>query len=70
VAPVVLVVASFCDPEKFYTLPNHVLLCGEFHTTFLHHPVVGKVFSLSDPRTIFHGILDPYGLSDLPVQQY
>jgi hypothetical protein len=70
VAPAVLVVASFCDPEKFYTLPNHVLLCDEFHTTFLHHPVVRKVFSLSDLRTTFHGILDPCGLSDLPVQQY
>jgi hypothetical protein len=70
VAPVVLVVASFCDPEMFYTFPNHVLLCGEFHTTFLHHPVVGNVFSLSDPRTVFRGILDPCGLSNLPVQQY
>jgi hypothetical protein len=73
VAPVVLVVlvvASFCDQKKFYTLLNHVLLCGEFHTTFLHHPVVEKVFSLSDPRTVFHEILDPCGLSDLPVQQY
>jgi hypothetical protein len=70
VALVALVVASFCDPEKFYSLPNHVLLCGEFHTTFLHHSVVGKVFSLSDPRTVSHGILDPCGLSDLLIQQY
>jgi hypothetical protein len=69
-APVVLVVASFCSPEKFYTLLNHIQLCGEFHTTFRHHLVIGKVFSLFAPRTVFHENLDPCGLSDLPVQQY
>jgi hypothetical protein len=47
--------AFSCNIEKFYTLPNRVLRCDGFHTTFQRQRVVGTVFSPSDQRAATGG---------------
>jgi hypothetical protein len=62
---VLLVVASSCDPEKFYTLPDNVLMYDGSRTTSLHHQGDGKASSLYDPRTATGDSRDIHGLCDL-----
>jgi hypothetical protein len=62
---VLLVAASFYDPERFCTLLDHVHRYDGSRTTFLHHRGVRRVSSPSDLRIISHGIGDLCGPSDL-----
>jgi hypothetical protein len=62
---VLLVVASFCDPEKFCTLSDHVHQYDGSHTTSLHHRGVGRVSSPFDLRMVSRGTGDLCDLSDL-----
>jgi hypothetical protein len=64
---VLLVVAFFYDPEKFYTLSNHVHRYDGFHTTFLRHQGIGRVSFSSDIRIVFHCTDVLCGPSDLLI---
>jgi hypothetical protein len=59
------VVASSCDPEKFCTVPNHILRYDGSRTTSLHHQGDGKASSLSDSRTAASDSCDIHGLHEL-----
>jgi hypothetical protein len=68
---VLLVVASFCDPEKFYTLLDCVLQYDGSCTIFLRQQGDGMVSSPSYPRIATgdsHDIGDLRNPHDLPDQ--
>jgi hypothetical protein len=67
--PVLLVAASFSDPEKFCTLLDHVHRYDGSHTTFLHHQGVERVSPPSDLRVVSRGTGDLRGPSDLLIQR-
>jgi hypothetical protein len=62
---VLLVVASSCSAEKFYTPPDHAQWYDGSRTTSLHHQGDGKTSFLSDLRTTASDSRDIRGLRDL-----
>jgi hypothetical protein len=60
--PVLLVVASSYDPEKFCTLLDHVLRCDGSRTTSLRRQDDRNASSLSDLRTVAGSFRDPCDL--------
>jgi hypothetical protein len=66
--PALLVVTSFCDSKKFFTLSDHVHRYDGSRTTSLHYWGVGRVSSPSDMRIISRGTYDLRGSSDLVGQ--
>jgi hypothetical protein len=62
-------VAFSCNPEKFFTLSDHVLRCDGSPTTSLRRQGDGKASSPSNLRIVaggfhgIHGLHDPCGLS-------
>jgi hypothetical protein len=65
-----LVVASFCDLEKFCTFLDRVLRCDGTRTTSLHRQGDEKTSSLSDPKTAgdSRDIRGLHDFCDLPNQ--
>jgi hypothetical protein len=67
--PALLEAASFCDPEKFCTLPDHVNRCDGFRTTSLRRQGVRRVSFPSNLSIVFHGSGILCGPSDLLIPQ-
>jgi hypothetical protein len=65
--PTLLVAASSCDLEKFYTLLDHVPWYDKSCTTSLRHRGIGRVSSLSDLRTACRDTHDLHGPFDTEV---